>query len=174
MISALYRDVIVLALCFGLAATAEASPVGFGQVGPHGSWAYGIGNTDSPSFDHMQFTVLNGSLNQFDLPIGITNLDVTGWQQTFNDGSLLVVDGPASGLVNFQFIFAGVPVDGAVLAWQTFSGNDLKSNGIFTISPSGGWTYSEPSGLPTGRLTPTPGAAAALGVAGLFGLRRRR
>ncbi len=90
----------------------------------------GVGN-----FDHFQLW-MNGS-DRFEVPVGIDRFSKkkAGWQQTFNDGRLLVADGAPVNKLFFRLRFAGSKKKPISFVFQAWSGNTLVDDATVTWNP---------------------------------------
>ena len=159
---------LALAL-MGTGAHAQISSVG--SPFPHGSWGQQFNESGVGAFDHIQMIWVSGAL--LEVPISLTNFSDGSWMQTFNNGLIAVADGNSLASLNFDVIYSGLPSAPNSYCFQAFNGNTIVDDALVEWTGSG-FNITGPSGCPTDRIIPAPGAMALLSLGGLVSTRRRR
>ena len=155
---------VVLGLA-ALPATAGIAPLG--DPLPHGSWAQTFRESGVGPFDHFQMLMVGPDL--WETPTGIESFSAGGWAQTYNDGHLLVADGPAVSDMTFNLIFDGAKSEPFLAYFQAYSGGALVDDATVQWTGSS-WKIAVPSAWGETNcldgVIPLPGAA----LLGAFGL----
>lgn len=161
---------ITILVVLGLTPLAFASfvPVGEGVEGD--SWSQGFYETGVGLFDHFQMYM--ESPDQWETPVGVAGFTAgSSWAQTYNDGTLLLADGPALTYLDLTLYFPGSMSQPFTFYFQAWNGDSLVENahvhwtgGAWEINTWGGWTgqRTEASSL----VIPVPGALL-LGLIGV-------
>lgn len=142
--------------------------VGFAEVGPFGTITSDLGSTIAGGLGNTvteEFIGTNGiNLQTFQLPLG-------GIDTSFgNEGYLFTFD--------FEIAEGADQIEEPFFAYDTFANGDGISNQVFVATDPDGGFSSESIDFTIGSgdviVTPTPGAAGTLVIAGLAATRRRR
>jgi len=115
---------------------------------PAQAWSQLFNDSGIGSFDHLQMWMV--APDGFRTPRGIDRFSVSGWIQTFNNGQLLIADGPATESLNFRLNFAGPPGDPFTLYFQAWGGSSLLESATLAWGGSG-WTIDQGSAWDPGR-----------------------
>ena len=149
-----------------------------GAVPAH-AWSQLFTETGVGSFDHLQMWM--AAPDGFRTSTGIDGFSAAGWGQTFNNGQLLIADGPASASVDFRLFFSGGRSDPFTLYFPAWGDGGLlesatvawQGNGSqWAISDSSPW---QPGVALTGLPVSEPSGLMLMGVAvlGVYLIRRR-
>ncbi|MBN2560437.1 MAG: HYR domain-containing protein [Phycisphaerae bacterium] len=83
------------------------------------------------AFDHLQFLMVSPG-DAFATPDGIDGFTVVDWVQTFNDGELMLADGPATNTLYFTTHFTGASADPLMFHLQWWSGTNMVGESTAT------------------------------------------
>lgn len=161
---------LVLAVLL-LIACANTSSAGWDQA-----W-----QSDVASVDHIQAQMLlPGAWSN---PAGIDTFldwdganwvaDVLGWQQTYNDGTYLIADGPAVSTLRCTLHLATDQSQPFSFLYQEWNGDTLLETRQYNWPGQGDWTWEDAT-WDTPRITPEPTAFGLLALGVVLLARRRR
>ena len=177
---ALYLSVLLVVpmLVFGTAISSNAMLMD-GNPLEHNSWAQRFwGNYGQ--YGHIQ--IMFNPEPHFEIPLGIERFSQAGWSQTYNDGNLLIAEGPTAQDLLFNLVFVDPRMDNFTFHYQAWDGNTVVDNAdaywsgrSWSITgPTGGTWQSARIDNPVSH-TPEPASLLLLG-AGLtsFAVYRRK
>ena len=99
------------------------------------AWTQRFIERDVGSFDHFQVWMQGD--DRFDVPVGIDGFDKkkANWQQTSNNGQLLVAGGDTLNRLKFTLHFAGSKKAPVSFVFQAWSGNRLVDDATVNWNP---------------------------------------
>lgn len=163
--------VTVLLLAFLVSAAfahADIMPVGDPILGE--SWTQDWSVIVSGGLDHLQALLEPGVV---DTP-GASNFNVSGWTETFNNGTLWAADGPGTTTIHFDFHYTSDMSVPFTFHIQAYNGSEFQFNDSWAWSGSG-WSL-QPDGWTQDTPIPEPATMLMLGGlgAGLASARKLR
>jgi hypothetical protein len=166
------KRIVLLLAMLSIAGVAMGNVIPVGNPVETGSWAQAFQESgDAILVDHIQMLMVAPST--FEFP-ALSDFTVAGWSETYNNGSLAIMDGPAAMPVGWAFHFLPSPdlmATPFTIHYKAFGGQNIAWQGDIVWSGSS-WSYPEGNTWDVGRI-PEPMTMALLGLGGLL-LRRKR
>ena len=140
---------LFLAAVVSIPSFASATIITVGDPYLTNSWVQRFEEFGVGSFNYLQFDSPTTGL--FEGPFGIKNFSQAGWAQTFNDGTVLMAEGPVSDALQFDIVFAGVMSQPLTFYFGAYQDSTAREN---VTASWDGTKWSITMGSPVGDLRP--------------------
>ncbi|MFH1011764.1 MAG: cohesin domain-containing protein, partial [bacterium] len=138
---------LTAALAIGLSAGSAMAIETVGDPIDGDSWSQAFNESGVGNFDHMQMLMVSGP--PFRTPNGIVGM-ASGWSQSYNDGTLLIADGPSLVSTNMTIYFSGNKSTPFTFIFQAWGGTTRKEEATVVWNGSS-WTITTTSTWNEGR-----------------------